>query len=74
MPAHFEESSLDNILAYSTTIVVGLVIFLGTFCFAYYQTLYNVTDLKLDIIAAVLVMITPLLMRIEWSMINTTEK
>lgn len=74
MPAHFEESSLDNILAYSTTIVVGLVIFLGTFCFAYYQTLYKVTDLNLDIVAAVLVAITPLLMRAEWSMINTTEK
>jgi hypothetical protein len=74
MPAHFKESFLDNILAYSTTIVVGLVILLGTFLFAYYQTLYNVTDLKLDIVAAVLVAITPLLMRIEWSMINTTEK
>ena len=74
MPAHFEESSLDNVLVYSATIVVGLCILLGTFCFAYYQTLYNVTDLKLDIVAAVLVAITPLLMWGEWSIINTAEK
>ena len=56
------------------SIFADLMLFATIFCLACYQTLYNVLDMHLDIIAIVLVAFSPLLMWLEWKVVNKNNK
>mgnify|MGYP000949537283 CR=1 FL=1 len=56
------------------SIFADFLLFAIISCLACYQTLYNVLNMHLEIIAIVLVAFSPLLMWLEWKVVNKNNK